>query len=188
MKTFTYLSVYLLVSCFLITSCSDSDEKKTEYKTPEGLHVTTRAEYTDGIYYSGRETLSAIIFYSDTFPVLSLKNAKITVYSQSDTEILLAKRGLLRATPSTSLNLADEFFFYTVKSPGVSGFTDCSTDGYMFWIYFYLPEKMGHYDFYFRIEDTSQNIYLQTPTYRLNLLPYGEEPTDWYTTTIEVLK
>lgn len=178
----------ILLAGSIPAACSDKADESPEYKTPEGLHFTTNAEYSGTIYLSGRETLSAIIFYSDIFPVLTLKNAKITIYSQSGTEILLAKRGSLNSTPSISLDLADESFFPTVKSPGISGFPDCSTNGHMFWIYFCLPEKMGHYDCYFRIEDPSQNIYLETPIYRLSLSPHGEEPTDWYTTNIEVLK
>lgn len=177
MKTFLKLCLFFSAG-ILLAGCSDSDGN-SDYKVPEWLHITTRDAYLGSILNHDREDIVTLIFYGEPTQFLTLLNAKITIFPVSKPPCHfgdLTENGYI---PMSSLPI-DKIYRHSLELP------DCEINN-SFEAELELLTENGVYDFYFRIENPEAGIYYQTPVYRLNLIPDGEEPTQWFTSSIEVL-
>lgn len=170
MRAFVKFCLILLAGS-IPAACSDKDDKTPEYKTPEGLHVTTFPEAYNYQYEFTRNIFcyDYLVFYSDTFPVESLEGATITMVPISENQIIgfgVYDEGNVLNPHSPTAVLTKTCFISTEKSEdGTPVFPDCGESGTLFNIYFAVPDD-GSYDMYFRIENTEKNLYYQTPAYR----------------------
>lgn len=177
MKTLQILGILLSVG---MLSASCSDKGGPQYKEIDWLHITTRDAFQGSILSHERKDIVSLLFYGEPTRFLTLLDAKITIYPISKPPCYfgdLTEQGYISMT---SLPM-DLIYRYSLDLP------DCPTNN-SFEAELDLLTQHGAYDFYFRIENAKTGIYYQTPIYRLNMVPYGEDPTDWYTTNIEVLK
>lgn len=190
MRTSTHWATCLIMACSLITSCSDSDEKTPKYKTPEGLHITTRPEaYTCQYVYSRSVAGSdLLLFYSDTFPVETLEGAMITIIPLSEPELdIMGLYNYNNTDPyanshTTSWGLKKTFFTDTRKIDYRGPILpNCGESGTMFGLSLLVPED-GYYDLRFRIENPEKKLYYQTPVYRYTV---KTDKSECYSTIID---
>lgn len=177
MKTLLKLCLFLSAGV-LLAACS-APKENPEYKAPEWLHITTSDAYHGSKLYHAREDIVTLIFYGEPSKFLTLLNAKITICPISEPTCYfgdLTENGFI-SYPSQPI---EPIFRYSLELP------DCEINN-SFEAELELLTENGVYDFYFRIENPEMGIYYQTPIYRLNLIPDGEEPTDWFTSSVEVL-
>lgn len=170
MRAFVKFCLILLAGS-IPAACSDKEDETPEYKTPEGLHITTFPEAYKYQYVFSRNVmgLDNLLFYSDTFPVETLEGATIAMVPISENQIIgfgLYDEGNVLNPHSPTAVLTKTCFISTEKSEdGTPVFPDCGESGTLFNVYFVVPDD-GSYDMYFRIENPEKNLYYQTPAYR----------------------
>lgn len=172
MRSFAKFCLILLAGS-IPAACSDKADETPEYKTPEGLHITTFPEAYKYQYVFSRNVkcFDHLLFYSDTFPVETLEGATIAMVPISENQIIgfgLYDYGIYpdQDPYTTSTVLTKTCFISTEKSEeGIPVFPDCGESGTLFNIFFFVPDD-GSYDMYFRIENPEKNLYYQTPAYR----------------------
>lgn len=158
---------------FLITmlaACSDKDDKTPEYKIPEGLHVTT---YYDAyncqyVYSSDTRYWDQIIFYSETFPVMSLIGATVTCHLLEEYPHFNLLKEYPEPIPCLSLILHEKDFLTTKReyTSGLPILPGCGNEGNMCSVYLQIPPDYGDYHMYFTFENPENGICYKTPILR----------------------
>ena len=159
-------AVSVLVACVIPGGCSDSDEKTTEYKNPEGLYVTTYYDAYNSQYEDSSDTRywDQIIFYSETFPVQSLIGTEVTCHLLEEYPYFNLMKEFPEPIPCMNLTLEEKDFQATTRDriSGLPILRGCGDNGNMCIIYTQLPADYGDYHMYFTFENPEKGIYYKT--------------------------
>ncbi len=169
MKTKTLLLCCRILPavCILLSaaSCGDTQEPETDYPVLEGLHAKTETQLFDRYF----EPSGNFFLYSETLPLSLFENATATLCMLTENEFDLVRiipnpDGTHSTFPSSFITIWPSL----IQSNSEFPIPDCGEKNVSIRIAYELPED-GQYDFYIQIENPEQNIYYETPSYRLTI-------------------
>ncbi len=157
----------LLLTAITISGCSESDKRESETDHPvlEGLHAKTETQLFDRYF----EPSGNFFLYSETQPLSLFENATATLCMLTENEFDLVRiipnpDGTHSTFPSSFITIWPSL----IQSNSEFPIPDCGEKNMSIRIAYELPED-GQYDFYIQIENPEQNIYYETPSYRLTI-------------------